>query len=147
MSKKNRDKLCSRTLIEHALKTRKKYERDNMTQKKKVEKKGLNKEITLADMIAQAQKEGMDIKFHIEPEDLGEEDNINPSHYQDGGIEIIDVVEAKATPEEFEGYCKWSAFVYISRAGKKKNTSATEDKQKAVWYLNKSIEADMRRGE
>lgn len=75
------------------------------------------------------------------------EDNINPAHYQDGGIETIDFLEAKSTPEEFEGYCKLNAMKYLSRAGKKRDTSAIEDKQKAVWYLNKSIAVNRRQHE
>ena len=34
-------------------------------------------------------------------------DNIkHPAHYTDGGIETIDFIRAKLTPEEFAGYCK-----------------------------------------
>ena len=46
-------------------------------------------------------------------------DPINPTHYQIGGIETIDYIEAKLTPEEFKGYCKGNSIKYISRAGHK----------------------------
>lgn len=61
-------------------------------------------------------------------------DNIkHPAHYTDGGIETIDFIRAKLTPEEFAGYCKGNALKYISRAGKK--GSAAEDLAKAKVYL------------
>ena len=46
-------------------------------------------------------------------------DPINPSHYQVGGIETIDYMRAKSTPEEFEGYLRLSALKYLSRVGHK----------------------------
>lgn len=61
-------------------------------------------------------------------------DNIkHPAHYTDGGIETIDFIRAKLTPEEFAGYCKGNALKYISRAGKKGD--AAEDLAKAKVYL------------
>jgi hypothetical protein len=96
--------------------------------------------ITVDEFIAEAHKNGIDLKFGVAP--ISTDDPINPSHYQDGDIETIDFLQAKATPEEFEGYCKLNAIKYLSRAGKKVNTSATDDKKKAVWYLNRSIEAE-----
>jgi hypothetical protein len=63
-----------------------------------------------------------------------EEDNVNkPSHYTSGGIETIDFIKAKLTPEQFEGFCLGNALKYLSRAGKK--IDADEDKKKAEWYL------------
>jgi hypothetical protein len=71
-------------------------------------------------------------KGRIPPEP--EADPVNsPPHYTDGGIETIDYIEAKLTPEEFRGYCLGNAHKYLSRAGKK--GSATTDLQKAQWYL------------
>ena len=61
-------------------------------------------------------------------------DNVkHPAHYTDGGIETIDYIRAKLTPEEFIGYCKGNALKYISRAGKKGD--ASEDLAKAAVYL------------
>lgn len=59
----------------------------------------------------------------------------HPPHYKSGGIEAIDYIQAKLTPEEFTGFCKGNALKYISRAGRKGN--ATEDYKKAAWYLNR----------
>jgi len=33
-------------------------------------------------------------------------DAINPTHYKAGGVETIDFLRAKLTPEEFAGFCK-----------------------------------------
>jgi hypothetical protein len=58
----------------------------------------------------------------------------SPPHYRDGGIETIDYIRAKLTPEELAGYLKGNALKYLSRAGKKGD--AAEDYQKAAWYIN-----------
>ena len=61
----------------------------------------------------------------------------SPSHYTSGGIEAIDFIQAKLTPEEFAGYCKGNALKYMSRAGKKDNSG--EDLAKARWYLDRLL--------
>lgn len=58
----------------------------------------------------------------------------SPSHYTDGGIETIDYLAAKLTPDEFAGFCRGNALKYLSRLGKKGDYS--EDLAKALWYLN-----------
>lgn len=66
-------------------------------------------------------------------------DNVNhPSHYTSGGIETIDYMEAKSTPEEFRGHLRLTAIKYLSRAGLKLDT--IEDLKKARWYLTKLID-------
>jgi hypothetical protein len=62
----------------------------------------------------------------------------HPPHYKVGGIEAIDYLQAKSTPEEFSGYLRLNCMKYLSRAGHKDN--ALEDYKKAAWYLNKLIE-------
>ena len=57
----------------------------------------------------------------------------DPDHYKVGGIESIDVIRAKLSPEEFRGFCKGNAMKYIHRAGHK--GSAVEDAKKAQVYL------------
>ena len=64
-------------------------------------------------------------------------DAINPDHYKIGGIETIDYLEAKMTPEQFEGFCVGNALKYISRAGHKND--AAEDYRKAIWYLERLL--------
>lgn len=58
-------------------------------------------------------------------------DSINPDHYKQGGIECIDYLRAKLTPEEFRGFLKGNAIKYLSRAEQK---GGAEDYAKASWY-------------
>jgi hypothetical protein len=63
-------------------------------------------------------------------------DPINhPNHYKVGGIETIDFIQAKLTPEEFKGYLLGNVLKYASRAGHKDN--AVQDAGKMAWYANK----------
>jgi hypothetical protein len=59
----------------------------------------------------------------------------HPPHYTAGGIETIDYIQAKLTPEEFRGYLRGNILKYSSRAGLKGD--ADEDLSKMVWYANK----------
>lgn len=64
-------------------------------------------------------------------------DNVkHPSHYTNGDIEVIDYMQDKLSPQEFEGYCIGNVIKYTSRY-KKKN--GVEDLKKARWYLNRAI--------
>lgn len=60
-------------------------------------------------------------------------DAINPQHYQDGGIQTIDFIEAKSLNFHLGNVVK-----YVSRAGKKGDR--LEDLLKAQWYLQREIE-------
>ena len=60
-----------------------------------------------------------------------------PAHYTTGGIETIDYMEAKSTPEEFRGHLRLTTIKYLSRAGLKDDTLT--DLKKAQWYLNRLI--------
>ena len=62
----------------------------------------------------------------------------HPDHYCYGGIETIDYIRAKLSPEEYRGYMKGSVIKYLSRAGHKDDI--IQDLKKAQWYLNKLIE-------
>jgi hypothetical protein len=59
----------------------------------------------------------------------------SPPHYQTGGIEAIDYIQAKLTPEEFAGYCRGNALKYLSRVGHKDATA--QEVGKAIWYLER----------
>jgi hypothetical protein len=65
-------------------------------------------------------------------------DAIDPDHYKIGGIEAIDYMKAKSTPEEFQGYLRLSALKYLSRAGHKGD--AREDYAKALWFVTRLME-------
>jgi hypothetical protein len=62
-------------------------------------------------------------------------DAVNPDHYKVGGIETIDYLQAKLSPEEFAGYCRGNAIKYLSRAGHKDDT--VQEIGKAIWYLER----------
>lgn len=62
----------------------------------------------------------------------------NPPHYTSGGMEVIDILKAKLTPEEFKGFCKGNALKYLFRGELK--GKELEDYQKAQWYLTRLIE-------
>ena len=59
----------------------------------------------------------------------------SPMHYTDGGIEVIDFIEAKRL-----GYHLGNVVKYICRAGKKGTNNGLEDLRKAQWYLKRAIE-------
>lgn len=58
----------------------------------------------------------------------------HPSHYTDGKIEVIDVIEDKNL-----GFHLGNSVKYILRAGKKSDNSELQDLKKAQWYLNRKI--------
>ena len=66
-----------------------------------------------------------------------ENDSINPSHYVFGGIETIEYLKAKLTPEEYRGFLKGNVLKYVSREAEK---NGLEDLKKDKWYLDKLIE-------
>jgi len=70
-----------------------------------------------------------------EPKSDTPKDVVNhPPHYMVGGIETIDYMKAKSTPEEFRGHLRLTALKYLSRGPYKENM--LEDYKKAQWYLN-----------
>jgi hypothetical protein len=83
---------------------------------------------TMADLIGEAPQ----------PEAQPPKPSIDPPYYKIGGIEVIDYMEAKASPEEFKGHLRLTAIKYLSRAGHKGNILI--DLKKAQWYINKLIE-------
>lgn len=63
-------------------------------------------------------------------------DNINPDHYKQASIELIDFMEETCNKDEFNGYCKNNVLKYIIRY---KNKNGVEDLKKAQWYLERLI--------
>jgi hypothetical protein len=63
---------------------------------------------------------------------LEEEAVMSPPHYTAGGIETIDYLRAKLTPDEFRGFCKGSVIKYLSRANL--NGNEEQDYAKAAFY-------------
>ena len=61
---------------------------------------------------------------------------VNPDHYKVGGLEVIDILKKKLTPEEFRGFCKGVILQYILRSDYK---NGIEDLKKTQWYLKELI--------
>lgn len=59
-------------------------------------------------------------------------DNTNPNHYKVGGMEVIDILKAKLTPEQFKGFLVGNALKYLFRCDHK---NGQEDLDKALWYV------------
>lgn len=67
---------------------------------------------------------------------LADNDLVNhPPHYKSGGIETIDFIEAKDL-----NYRLGNVVKYVSRAGKK-DSDPVQDLEKALWYLQREINA------
>jgi hypothetical protein len=73
--------------------------------------------------------------YHAPPTRKADEaEQVNsPDRYTAGGIEVLDYLKAKLTPEEYRGFLRGNALKYLSRAGLKGNAST--DYAKAAWYL------------
>lgn len=64
-------------------------------------------------------------------------DNVNhPSHYNMGGIEVIDAIEAWGFGD---GFNRGNAIKYIARAGRKDPAKEVEDLKKARFYIDAEI--------
>ena len=61
---------------------------------------------------------------------------INPAHYQKGGVECIEAIEASMSKEAFKGFLKGNCIKYIYRY---ENNNGAEDLRKAEWYLLRLI--------
>ena len=57
----------------------------------------------------------------------------SPPHYTKGGIETIDFIQAKLSPEEYRGYLRGNLLKYASRLGEKDS----DDAGKAAWYAQR----------
>lgn len=63
-------------------------------------------------------------------------DAINPQHYQKGGVECIDAIEASMAEEAFKGFLKGNCIKYLYRY---ENKNGAEDLKKAQWYLSRLL--------
>ena len=63
----------------------------------------------------------------------------HPDHYTCGGMEAIDVIQAKLTDEQFLGYCVANALKYLMRQNYKGKQQ--EDIKKASWYLSRLVDS------
>ena len=67
----------------------------------------------------------------------------HPSHYNQNGVECIDVIEASIGRQGAADFCMGNAIKYLYRHARKGHS--VEDVQKAIWYLNKWIELNTER--
>lgn len=72
--------------------------------------------------------------------DKTEEKNLG-SHYDVGGVSVLEIWKSKLTPSEFQGLCKGNVIKYVCRAGFKNPKKEVEDLKKANQYLEWLIEA------
>jgi len=68
----------------------------------------------------------------------------HPDHYNVGGIEVIDAIEAWAFGE---GFNRGNAIKYIARAGRKDPLKEVEDLKKARQYIDFEIARLERQGD
>lgn len=81
----------------------------------------------------------LDVNPHeVDDPQIGHDhDPVNhPQHYQSGGMEAIDVIDAFFAHDYHLG----NVFKYLARAGKKDNI--VQDLEKAAWYLSRAIERE-----
>lgn len=69
----------------------------------------------------------------------------SPSHYRLDGLEVIDIIKAALTPEEFRGYLKGNDLKYIFREPHKGNP--VQDVGKHIWYAQRYQEELKKQGE
>lgn len=80
-------------------------------------------------------------KFDEEPLPDAKPDMVNnPPHYNFGGIECIDALQAALGPEGFKAYCRGACLKYLWRCEHK---NGLEDLKKCRWYLNRLIDASL----
>lgn len=67
----------------------------------------------------------------------GKESVNHPQHYNQGGIECLDVIKAYYGDDGYEGFCAGNVLKYVMRYKHKEN--ALEDLKKARFYLDEVI--------
>lgn len=68
----------------------------------------------------------------------------HPTHYNQGGIECIDAIEAALGPDGFVAFLRGQVIKYQWRLGLK--DAAAQDAAKADWYSRKLVETLRLRG-
>ena len=76
--------------------------------------------------------------FHIRKMlKMSDDDKVNhPNHYKSGGLEVIDIIEAKLSPDQLKGYYLGNIMKYVFRHEYKDGIT---DLKKALWYLDRLI--------
>lgn len=63
---------------------------------------------------------------------------VNPEHYKQGSMEVIDMMKLLWGTEALILHCEMTAFKYRMRAGRKPDQSVERDLEKARWYDDKA---------
>ena len=68
----------------------------------------------------------------------------HPQHYNEGGVEVIEMMLRIWGKEAVKNFCELNAFKYRMRMGSKPNQSLTKELSKAKWYEDyaKNIEVE-----
>lgn len=77
------------------------------------------------------------MEFEKEGEAL---DHINPQHYKNYSVEVIDMMVRIYGESKAAIYCELTAFKYRQRMGTKPDNPVTQDLEKEKWYLDKAKE-------
>jgi len=67
-------------------------------------------------------------------------DHINPSHYRNYSVEVIDMMLSIYGKEATALFCEMNAFKYRMRMGTKPDSPIEQDLKKEGWYLAKAKE-------
>lgn len=65
-------------------------------------------------------------------------DFVNPEHYKQGSMEVIDMMKLLWGTEALILHCEMSEFKYRMRLGRKPDQPTDRDLQKALWYQEKA---------
>ena len=63
----------------------------------------------------------------------------HPNHYNQGGVECIDVMIETQGVEAVKNFCVCNAFKYLWRHNQK---NGIEDLKKSLWYIDKYFELE-----
>lgn len=69
-------------------------------------------------------------------------DYINPDHYKNYSVEVIDMMVKIWGKEKVKVFCEINAFKYRMRAGTKQGQPLNQDLKKEKWYLDKKNELE-----
>jgi hypothetical protein len=67
-------------------------------------------------------------------------DHVNPPHYKNYSVEVIDMMRAIYGDTKTAIYCELAAFKYRQRLGLKPDNPIEQDLAKEKWYLEKARE-------
>jgi hypothetical protein len=83
----------------------------------------MSKPETLKDIIEETMRVS-GVPYPVPGQSINVDPINHPPHYTFGGIETIEYMKAKATPEEFKGHLRLTAIKYLSRTGYKRRCVA-----------------------